>query len=86
MSYATSCRPGSYRSVGNLCDFVFLCLMLQYCSRGFRLHFSEGGAITNSETAETERDKGIEVNLCNFFDKDHIDHNSWTQEDAIIML
>lgn len=35
---------------------------------------------------ETERDKGIEVNLCNFFGRDHTDHSSWIQEDAVVML
>lgn len=34
---------------------------------------------------EAERDKGIEVNLCNCFGRDHIDHSSWTQEDAVVI-
>lgn len=35
---------------------------------------------------ETEREKGIEVSLCNFFGRVDTDHSSWTQEDALVML
>lgn len=41
--------------VCNLCDFVVFSVftwVLQYCSRGFRGHFDEGGAVTNSEITD----------------------------------
>lgn len=41
--------------VCNLCDFVVFSvftLVLQNCSRGFRGHFGEDGAVTNGATTD----------------------------------